>query len=229
VTLASLIEKEARSPKNARRLPGVCQPSAAGYEARLRPHTIYAALLEHHYRAHSTGLTCKAIIHTIPIGTRACRRGPIANPGLESIRAALQPSDSDALYCVLRPDGSGGHQFSSTIAAHETAVGQYSPWPSTGKSVKQQLREYLSTEQPAAITETGVARHADALRAGIRRSYLRDLLRATGLPFAQRSRESASTISKNSRNRCARCSRSMPWLSETADRARYARRQSDCG
>ena len=51
--------------------------------------------------------------------------GPIANPGAASLRAALDPADSDALYFVLRPDGSGGHEFSSTIAAHQDAVGRY--------------------------------------------------------------------------------------------------------
>jgi UPF0755 protein len=37
----------------------------------------------------------------------------------------LAPADTDALYFVLRPDGSGAHQFSSDIAAHQTAVARY--------------------------------------------------------------------------------------------------------
>ena len=56
--------------------------------------------------------------------------------------------------------------------------------PSANKSVKQQLRDYLAAHQPAAITE---AVWHDLLRdlAPVSESYLRDLLRATGLPFDQ--------------------------------------------
>ena len=52
------------------------------------------------------------------------------------------------------------------------------------KSVKQELREYLAGEQPSAITE---AVWQDLLQrfAPVSESYLRDLLRATGLPFDQ--------------------------------------------
>ena len=56
--------------------------------------------------------------------------------------------------------------------------------PYANKSVKQQLRDYLAANQPAAITE---AVWQDLLRnlAPVSESYLRDLLRATGLPFDQ--------------------------------------------
>ena len=55
---------------------------------------------------------------------------------------------------------------------------------STAKSAKQQLREYLAAEQPAAITEA-VWRDLVSRLAPISESYLRDLLRDCGLPFAQ--------------------------------------------
>jgi hypothetical protein len=56
--------------------------------------------------------------------------------------------------------------------------------PSASKSIKQQLRDYLAANRPAAITE---AVWQDLLRdlAPVSESYLRDLLRATGLPFDQ--------------------------------------------
>jgi len=53
-----------------------------------------------------------------------------------------------------------------------------------GKSIKQQLREYLAARQPAAITEAVWAELMMRL-APVSESYLRDLLRATGLPFDQ--------------------------------------------
>jgi hypothetical protein len=56
--------------------------------------------------------------------------------------------------------------------------------PLAGKSIKQQLRDYLEAEKPAAITDSVWT----ALRmrlAPVSESYLRDLLRATGLPFDQ--------------------------------------------
>lgn len=55
---------------------------------------------------------------------------------------------------------------------------------STGKSIKQQLREYLEAERPPAITE-GVWKDLLQRFAPVSESYLRDLLRSTGLPFEQ--------------------------------------------
>jgi UPF0755 protein len=45
--------------------------------------------------------------------------GPICNPGLASIKAALYPAATKALYYVAKPDGS--HFFSSTLAEHNAA------------------------------------------------------------------------------------------------------------
>ena len=49
--------------------------------------------------------------------------GPIAMPGLASLRAALNPATSDALYFVARGDGSS--QFSRTLDEHNQAVARY--------------------------------------------------------------------------------------------------------
>ena len=55
------------------------------------------------------------------------RRGlppsPIALPGLASLRAALRPAQSDALYYVSRGDGTS--QFSRTLREHNRAVSKY--------------------------------------------------------------------------------------------------------
>lgn len=48
---------------------------------------------------------------------------PIAMPGLASLRAALHPSPTDALYFVARGDGSS--HFSRTLDEHQQAVGRY--------------------------------------------------------------------------------------------------------
>jgi hypothetical protein len=54
--------------------------------------------------------------------------------------------------------------------------------PSESRSVKQQLRDFLATEQPEAITGE-VWRTLLERLAPVSESYLRDLLRNTGLPF----------------------------------------------
>ena len=48
---------------------------------------------------------------------------PIALPGLDSIRAALHPARTRALYFVSR--GDGRHHFSETLEEHNAAVIRY--------------------------------------------------------------------------------------------------------
>ena len=48
---------------------------------------------------------------------------PIAMPGLASLRAALHPASSEALYFVARGDGSS--EFSRTLDEHNRAVNRY--------------------------------------------------------------------------------------------------------
>jgi len=49
--------------------------------------------------------------------------GPICNPGIHSLRAALFPDDTQYLYFVARHDRT--HHFSTTLAEHNEAVWRY--------------------------------------------------------------------------------------------------------
>ena len=50
--------------------------------------------------------------------------GPIANPGLASLKAALDPASTNYYFYVLNP-ATGKHQFSTTLAEHEGFVAQF--------------------------------------------------------------------------------------------------------
>ena len=56
--------------------------------------------------------------------------------------------------------------------------------PERDKSIKRGLREYLAAERPPAITEA-VWLELRGWLAPVSEGYLRELLRATGLPFEQ--------------------------------------------
>ena len=126
VTLASLVEKESKLPDERPRVAAVfANRLRLGMTLDCDPSTIYAALVEERYRGaiHRSDLESDNPYNTYRHA--GLPPGPIANPGLDAIRAVLAPADTDALYFVLRPDGSGAHQFSSTMVAHQAAVALY--------------------------------------------------------------------------------------------------------
>jgi UPF0755 protein len=49
--------------------------------------------------------------------------GPIANPGIDSIKAALSPADVDYIYFVSMNNGS--HVFARTLKEHNRNVWKY--------------------------------------------------------------------------------------------------------
>ena len=126
VTLASLVEKEAKLPEERPRIAAVFDNRLKlGMKLDCDPTTIYAAELEGRYRGkvHRSDLQSRNAYNTYQHA--GLPPGPIANPGMDAVNAVLHPADTDALYFVLRPDGSGGHEFSKDLAGHQKAVENY--------------------------------------------------------------------------------------------------------
>jgi UPF0755 protein len=126
VTLASLVEKEGKLEEERPLIAAVfANRQRLGMKLECDPTTIYAALLLGVYRG---TIYRSDLDRDHPYNTYShvgLPPGPIANPGIPSLTAALHPADSDALYFVRRPDDSGGHQFSGSLAAHTNAVEKY--------------------------------------------------------------------------------------------------------
>jgi UPF0755 protein len=126
VTLASLVEKEARLPEERPLIASVfLNRLKLKMPLQCDPTTIYAAMLEDRYRGaiYRSDLESKQRYNTYQHA--GLPPGPIANPGEQSLRAALHPASTPFLYFVALPDGSGGHHFSKGLAQHALAVEKY--------------------------------------------------------------------------------------------------------
>jgi UPF0755 protein len=124
VTLASLIEKETARDDERFLVSSV-------YHNRLKegmllacdPTVIYAIRLARPWDGviHQSDLQMDSHYNTYKY--TGLPPGPIANPGIKSLDAALHPADTRYLYFVSRNDGS--HVFNENLEAHNRAVEQY--------------------------------------------------------------------------------------------------------
>ena len=121
ITLASIIEKEAGNHDELSIISSVFH-NRLKKKMRLEsdPTVIYGIrdfdgnITRKHLRAHTPYNTY--IIQGLP-------PGPIANPGIKSIKAAIYPSKTNYFYFVSRKDKT--HQFSTNIKDHMKAVRTY--------------------------------------------------------------------------------------------------------
>jgi UPF0755 protein len=126
VTLASLVEREAHLPEDQPLVASVfANRLRIGMRLQCDPTTVYAALLEGRYSGmiHQSDLASVNSYNTYQHA--GLPPGPIANPGLGAIKAAITPADTPYLYFVAKADGSGGHNFSESLQQHEAAVVRY--------------------------------------------------------------------------------------------------------
>ena len=123
ITVASLIEKEAASAAESPNIASVIYNRLYDWGSNPRYLNIDAAIV------YVTGNN-KEIDTSVdsPYNTylnTGLTPTPIANPGMSSIEAALNPSSTDYYYYVLNPE-TGSHVFASSYDEHAANVAQFS-------------------------------------------------------------------------------------------------------
>jgi UPF0755 protein len=118
VTLASIVEREAKIPAERPVIAGV-------YLNRLGKNMLLQAdpTVQYARRQHTARVLLKDLEIDSPYNTYkypGLPPGPIASPGGPSLVAALYPANVPFLYFVAAPDGH--HEFRKTLEEHEQAV-----------------------------------------------------------------------------------------------------------
>lgn len=118
VVMASMIEREARVPEDRPKIASVVRNRLKkGMKLQIDATVLYAL------RAHKSALSYADLKTKSPYNTYqnfGLPPGPICNPGVASVEAALQPAATPYLYYVAQPDGS--HIFSRTAEEHRAAI-----------------------------------------------------------------------------------------------------------
>jgi UPF0755 protein len=122
--LASIVEKETALDSERPRIAGVfVERLRRGMRLQTDPTVIYGMMA-----AYDGNIRRVDLLRDTPYNTYT-RAGlpptPIAMPGLDSLRAAVQPDVSGALFFVATGAGDGSHYFSRTLAEHNDAVRRY--------------------------------------------------------------------------------------------------------
>lgn len=123
VVVASLIEREAAAPSEAAAIAGVIYNRLFRWGDTPAYLNIDAALV---YAQGGDNQTVDTTLDS-PYNTYThvgLTPTPIANPGLSSLEAALNPETHDYYYYVLNPS-TGMHQFSTTYEEHEAYRAQF--------------------------------------------------------------------------------------------------------
>lgn len=127
VTIASLVERESAVDSERPMVASVFM-NRLGKNMPLMtdPAVIYGLELEGRWR----GVLGKSdMSHETPYNTylhAGLPPGPVANPGVRSLRAAMEPAETDYLYFVAAgSDAQGRSLFSTTLEEHDKQVAEY--------------------------------------------------------------------------------------------------------
>lgn len=124
VILASIIEKETGAPGERRRIGGLyTNRLKAGMPLQADPTVIYPVTKGKPLKRRILASELRAANDYNTYRMQGLPRGPITNPGRESLAAATDPEVHEYLYMVA--DGSGGHAFARTYEEHQANVAKW--------------------------------------------------------------------------------------------------------
>ncbi|MEL7230310.1 MAG: endolytic transglycosylase MltG [Pseudomonadota bacterium] len=150
VTLASIVEKETAVASERPRVAAVfVNRLRKGMRLQTDPTVIYGIWGGQGKPKDRGGLRRSELRKPTPYNTYVINGlppGPIANPGIDALRAVANPIESDELYFVA--DGTGGHVFSKTLAEHNANVKKW-------RAIEAQRKKEAEAAAPAV--ENGTA------------------------------------------------------------------------
>ncbi|MDI9408787.1 MAG: endolytic transglycosylase MltG [Candidatus Pacebacteria bacterium] len=124
VTMASIVERETPLASERTRVAGVyLNRLRMGMRLQADPTTVYAVGLKNPDLPLRKVLTRSDLLYMSPYNTYrvyGLPPGPIANPSIESLKAAANPMTSNDLYFVAT--GRGGHNFATNLKDHNRNV-----------------------------------------------------------------------------------------------------------
>lgn len=124
VILASVVEKETGKPSERRMVAGLYSNRLKiGMRLQADPTIIYPITQGKPLGRRIRRSEIDAVNDYNTYSMAGLPKGPITNPGRESIAAVLNPAETRALFMVA--DGSGGHAFAETNAEHEANVAKW--------------------------------------------------------------------------------------------------------
>jgi UPF0755 protein len=152
VTMASIVEREARVPEER---PVI----AAVYYNRLRKGMLLQAdpTIQYALGHHVGRVLYKDLAVQSPYNTyvhKGLPPGPVASPGMASLNAAANPANIPYLYFVASPDGH--HEFRMTLDEHTNAVRQVRAESLATKTKVRMLASAAPVPTSQSATRTSV-------------------------------------------------------------------------
>ena len=191
VTMASIVEKEARVPEER---PVI----AAVYYNRLRKGMLLQAdpTIQYALGHHVGRVLYKDLAVESPYNTythKGLPPGPVASPGAASLAAAANPANVPYLYFVATSDGH--HEFRMTLEEHTTAVRQVRATMPARKPAPRML----AMASPGTATRSSAVSSAKTSSRGVGKTPMKTVSRSTTASTKSAAKAGSKTAAKTTK------------------------------